>query len=199
MAARNLPKVEARVRFPSPARQWAATHSTRYAGVMRTLKYLAKIALVGAIIAISSPNAFAHTELVSTSPAAASFITAQPATITLTFSEAPILAGSYIQVEQTASSLISKPKAVLDGTSLVIPWPAEIAPGQVKVNWRAVADDGHVENGSFEFTYKQSVPSESPKTEPTTDNSTRDIAGLAAGIALIVLIIGIGATSRRKK
>lgn len=166
---------------------------------MRTLNYLAKIALVGAIISIPSPSAFAHTELVATSPVAASGITVQPALIKLTFSEAPILAGSYIQVEQTQSSLISKPKAALEGTSLIIPWPAEIAPGQVKVNWRAVADDGHVENGSFAFTYKQVVPSESPKTKPIADNSARNIAGLTAGIALIVLLIGIGATTRRKK
>ena len=166
---------------------------------MRMLKFLAKIALVFAIISISSPSAFAHTELLSTSPIAGQTLTVQPSEITLTFSEAPILAGSYIQVQQKASNLISKPKAALDGTSLVIPWPPEITPGTVQVNWRAVADDGHVENGSFAFTYKQSVPSESPKTEPASDNSTRNVAGIAAGIALLVLIIGIGATSRRKK
>jgi hypothetical protein len=163
------------------------------------LKFLAKIALVGAIISISSPSAFAHTELLSTSPIAGQTLTVQPSEITLTFSEAPILAGSYIQVQQKASNLISKPKAALDGTSLVIPWPAEITPGLVQINWRAVADDGHVENGSFTFTYKQSAPSESPKTEPASDNSTLKVAGLAAGIALLVLIIGIGTTSRRKK
>ena len=166
---------------------------------MRMLKFLAKIALVFAIISISSPSAFAHTELLSTSPIAGQTLTVQPSEITLTFSEAPILAGSYIQVQQKASNLISKPKAALEGTSLVIPWPAEITPGLVQINWRAVADDGHVENGSFAFTFKQSAPSESPKTEPASDNSTRDVAGLAAGIALLVLIIGIGATSRRKK
>lgn len=166
---------------------------------MSAVRYLTKVALVGAILVFSSPNAFAHTELVSANPAANSIVAAAPENISLTFSEAPILAGSYIQVEQDQAKLVSKPKTVLDGTSLVIPWPADITPGQVKVSWRSVADDGHVEVGSFEFTYKQATVSQSPAENTTSNNSTRDIAGLAAGIALVILIIGILATTRRKK
>ena len=158
-----------------------------------------KIALVGVVIVFSSPSAFAHTELVSSNPAANSIVTAAPENISLTFSEAPILAGSYIQVEQAHANLAEKPKMKLDGTSLVIPWPADITPGQVKVNWRSVADDGHVEAGSFEFTYKQATVSQSPEADIPSNNSTRDIAGLAAGIALLILITGIIATTRSKK
>jgi methionine-rich copper-binding protein CopC len=166
---------------------------------MRKLKHLVQIGLVGAIIAMSSPSAFAHAELISTNPAADSTIAAAPENIMLTFSEAPILAGSYIQVEQTASDFRSETNTVLEGTSLVIPWPEEIAPGQVKVNWRAVADDGHVANGSFEFTYKQEPVLATSQTTQTENNSGRNIAALASGIALLVLLIGIAATSRRKR
>lgn len=166
---------------------------------MQAFRNVVKIGLAGLFLALSSPNVSAHTELVSTNPAANSIVTAAPKNISLVFSEAPILTGSYIQVEQAQANLVTKPKPVLDGTSLVVPWPAAIAPGQVQVNWRSVADDGHVLNGSYTFIYQQARPSESPQATNSANNSSRDIAGLAAGIALIILITGIVATTRSKK
>jgi len=166
---------------------------------VKAFRNLVKIGLAGLILAISIPNAFAHTELTSTNPAANSTISVQPENITLTFSEAPILAGSYIQVKQAEANLVANPKPALAGTSLTIPWPAAIAPGQVQVNWRSVADDGHVLSDSFTFTYQQALTSESPQATNSANNSSRDIAGLAAGIMLAVLLIGIGATTWRKK
>ena len=166
---------------------------------MQAFRNVVKIGLAGLFLALSSPNASAHTELVSSNPAANSIVTAAPKNISLVFSEAPILTGSYIQVEQAQANLVANPKPVLAGNSLIIPWPAAIAPGQAKVNWRSVADDGHVEAGSFEFTYQQATASPSPEAVAPSGNSTRDIAGLAAGIALIILITGLVATTRSKK
>jgi len=161
--------------------------------------HLVRLGLVCAIIAITSPSAYAHAELISTNPVAGSNIDTAPENIMLTFSEAPILAGSYIQVEQPSADFVSESEATLDGTSLVIQWPTEILPGQVKVNWRAVSDDGHVANASFDFTYQQEPVLTSFETTTTDTKSTRNVAGLAAGIALIVLLFGIGVTTRRKK
>jgi methionine-rich copper-binding protein CopC len=107
---------------------------------MQAFRNVVKIGLAGLFLALSSPNASAHTELVSSNPAANSIVMAVPKNISLVFSEAPILTGSYIQVEQAEANLVANPKPVLAGTSLIIPWPAAIAPGQVKVNCPRLSD-----------------------------------------------------------
>ena len=158
-----------------------------------------KIGLTGLILAISSPSVFAHSELISTYPAAMSVISEKPANIVLAFSEAPILAGSFIQIEQLSGKVLGKSKPKLSGTSLVTPWLNSIQPGEVLVRWRAVADDGQVSIGSVNFTYKQTPASISPTPIAANTNSSRDVAIWAAGISLIILLIGIGATTRRRK
>ena len=165
---------------------------------MKTFRIPVKIGLAIAFLMLSSPNVLAHTELVSTSPAANTSVNVHPQNISLTFSEAPILAGSYIQVEQASSDFVYKPQPQLNGNKLVIPWPAQITPGQVSVKWRAVADDGHVSNGSFAFTFQQASDTEG-SVALEVDNTARDIAVRGAGIALVILLIGIVATTRRKK
>ena len=166
---------------------------------MKAFKQRAKIGLVGLIIVISSPSAQAHAELISTYPVAMSVISEKPANIVLTFSEAPILAGSFIQIEQPSGVVLGKAKPKLSGTALVTPWPVSIQPGIVLVRWRAVADDGHVSIGSFNFTYKQEVATETATPIAANSNSSRGVAIWAAGITLIVLVIGIAVTTRAKR
>ena len=166
---------------------------------MRAFKQSAKIGLAGLIIAISSPSAQAHTELISTYPIAMSVITEKPANIVLTFSEEPILAGSFIQIEQPSGTVLGKSKPKLSGTALLAPWLGAIQPGEVLVRWRAVADDGHVSIGSFNFNYKQAVASETSTPIGAGTNSSRNVAIWAAGVALMVLLIGIAVTARAKK
>lgn len=159
---------------------------------------LVKPILIAIILVSSASKVLAHTELVSTSPAADSIVLTQPKNISLTFSEPPILAGSYIQIEQSASKIDSKTKAIQKGNQLMIAWPTQIVPGLVTIKWRAVADDGHVSNGTFDFTYQQAVPSKTPNvTKP--DSASRDIAVRVFAIAFIFLIVGIAITTRRKK
>ena len=166
---------------------------------MRTFNHIASVGLVSALLVFSTPGAFAHTELISTTPVAMSVISEKPEKIVLSFSEAPILAGSFIQIEQPSGTVLGKAKPKLAGTALVTPWLPEIQPGEVLVRWRAVADDGHVSNGTFNFTFKQSAPSQSPTPMTAESNSSRDTAIWAAGIGLIILLVGIFATTRRRK
>jgi len=166
---------------------------------VKAFRNFVKIGLVGLILGISSPSAYAHTELISTIPAAMSVLSEKPENIVLMFSEAPILAGSFIQVEQPSGTVLGKAKPKLAGAALVTPWLPAIQPGEVLVRWRAVADDGHVSIGTFNFTYKQHPDVEPSVVSATDNNSTRDIAGWAGGISLIVLVIAIGITTRRKK
>jgi methionine-rich copper-binding protein CopC len=104
------------------------------------------------IFATITPAA-AHTDLVSTSPTADSDVLAAQDTISLTFSEPPLVDGAAIVVMTSAGDILDSPAPALDGASLSIPWPADLITGIVTVQWRATAQDGHVESGEFLFNY----------------------------------------------
>lgn len=98
-------------------------------------------------------SASAHTDLVSTSPTANSDVNASQESISLTFGEPPLVDGAAIVVMNSAGDILDSPAPALDGASLSIPWPADLTPGNVTVQWRATADDGHVLSGEFVFNY----------------------------------------------
>jgi methionine-rich copper-binding protein CopC len=104
------------------------------------------------IFATITPAA-AHTDLVSTSPTAGSDVLAAQDTISLTFSEPPLVDGAAIVVMTSAGDILDSPAPALDGASLSSPWPADLITGIVTVQWRATAQDGHVESGEFLFNY----------------------------------------------
>jgi methionine-rich copper-binding protein CopC len=104
------------------------------------------------ILAPISP-ASAHTDLVSTSPAADSDVLAAQDTISLTFSEPPLVDGAAIVVMNSSGDILDSPAPSLEGASLSIPWPADLTSGKTTIQWRATAQDGHVESGEFVFNY----------------------------------------------
>jgi methionine-rich copper-binding protein CopC len=127
------------------------------------------------ILAPISP-ASAHTDLVGTSPAADSDVNAAQETISLTFSEPPLVDGAAIVVMTAEGDILDSPAPALNGASLSIPWPADLTTGKVTVQWRATAQDGHVESGEFVFNYtaaaeggvapsptESTIPAESPE------------------------------------
>ena len=120
---------------------------------LKPQRIIGAILLAGlGILAPISP-ASAHTDLVSTSPAADSDLLAAQDTISLTFSEPPLVDGAAIVVVDSSGATLESPAPSLEGASLSIPWPADLATGNVTVQWRATAQDGHVESGEFVFNY----------------------------------------------
>lgn len=109
------------------------------------------LAALGIFAPITSASA--HTDLVSTSPTADSDVLAAQDTISLTFSEPPLVDGAAIVVMTAEGDILDSPAPALDGASLSIPWPADLSTGKVTVQWRATAQDGHVESGEFVFNY----------------------------------------------
>jgi len=132
------------------------------------------------ILAPISP-ASAHTDLVGTSPAADSDVNAAQEVISLTFSEPPLVDGAAIVVMTAEGDILDSPAPALNGASLSIPWPADLTTGKVTVQWRATAQDGHVESGAFVFNYtaaaeggvapsptESTIPAESPEPMMTS-------------------------------
>jgi methionine-rich copper-binding protein CopC len=104
------------------------------------------------ILAPMTPAA-AHTDLVSTSPTEGSDVLAAQEAISLTFSEPPLVDGAAIVVMSSEGDILDSPAPALEGASLSIPWPADLTTGMTTVQWRATAQDGHVESGEFVFNY----------------------------------------------
>ncbi|NBU32982.1 MAG: copper resistance protein CopC [Actinobacteria bacterium] len=157
------------------------------------------IGLSGLLLVLgSSTAAGAHTELLSANPTPNSTIRKLPAMLELDFSEPPIVAGSYIRIEQPNEVFSKKIVGRLVGNKLKFKWPAGIQSGTVVVHWRAVADDGHVSADQFLFTLGDTNQTASPSASPTTAGHTKEIAIIAGVIMLVVLLIGTLATTRRK-
>jgi methionine-rich copper-binding protein CopC len=138
----------------------------------KTQRIIGTILLAALGIFAPMTSASAHTDLVSTSPTADSDVLAAQDTISLTFSEPPLVDGAAIVVVDSSGATLESPAPSLEGASLSIPWPAELATGNVTVQWRATAQDGHVESGEFMFNYTAAAeggmaPSPAASTDPS--------------------------------
>ena len=160
----------------------------------KTQRILGSILLAGFGLLVPISMASAHTDLVSTSPDAGSDVNAAQEKISLTFSEPPLVDGAAIVVMNSTGDILDSPAPALDGASLSIPWPADLTPGNVTVQWRATAQDGHVESGEFVFNYTaaaeggmapspeaSAMPTES--AEPTmTALATPEVVAMPLGV-----------------
>ena len=139
----------------------------------------------------------AHTELVSSNPVANSTIQNAPEAISLTFSEPPLAAGAYIDVQQPQGQTIASVTPIVSNKTLSVPWPSSIKPGTVAIIWRAVADDGHVSNGGFRFNYIQA------STDQVVINKGSSNGRKTGAIIFLAFLLGSGFTlvviSRRNR
>lgn len=92
----------------------------------------------------------AHAHLEKSTPADGSTVTAAPAAIEMTFSEAARLTALSIQRDQEPGEPIKDLPTTVDRTQRVA-LPG-LAPGVYTLTWRAVAADGHVSSGAVHFT-----------------------------------------------
>jgi copper resistance protein C len=141
---------------------------------LKTQRIIGAILLAGLGLFAPISSASAHTELLSTSPAADSDVNASQETISLTFAEPPLVDGAAIVVMNSSGDILDSPAPALDGASLYIPWPADLTPGKVTVQWRATADDGHVLSDEFVFNYTAAAeggmaPSPAASTLPSAE------------------------------
>ena len=141
---------------------------------LKTQRIIGVILLAGLGLFAPISSASAHTDLVSTSPAADSDVNASQESISLTFAEPMLLDGAAIVVLDSTGATLDSPAPTQDGASLSIPWPADLTPGKVTVQWRATAADGHVLSDEFVFNYTAAAeggmaPSPAASTLPSAE------------------------------
>ena len=114
------------------------------------------LVLLGAATAppASIPSAIPHITLESSSPEDEQAVDGEVTEVRLFFSEAPLMRGASIRVVDSSRKLIrsAPPEAdVVDPRQLAVQLPAALPGGKYVIQWRCIADDGHVMRGSFTF------------------------------------------------
>jgi copper transport protein len=96
----------------------------------------------------------AHAKLVRSDPAANAALTAQPARISLWFSERPEPKFTVVQLLDSAGAAIVLGQPVLDAKAMeiTVEVPPNLPGGKYTVSWRTAAADGHASSGRFAFT-----------------------------------------------
>ncbi len=109
---------------------------------------------VGLVVAVPA-TAAAHTGLRATEPAADSTATTTPQAVVLTFSASVL--GGEITVTGPDGTSVGAGTVAHDGAVLTAPVDLAAA-GRHTVTWSAVARDGHILDGTFDFEHAPAAP-----------------------------------------
>ena len=140
--------------------------------------------------------ASAHTALVSADPAVNSTIDLLPPVISLTFAEELISIGgsNSISVNDESGTNLASGTPEVSGAVLSIKLNESAVIGLIKVDYRAVAADGHVITGDYQFSISPITLSETATRNPKENAPTRE-SGNKISIYLITsatLVVGGG-------
>jgi LPXTG-motif cell wall-anchored protein len=131
---------------------------------------ISKLLLAAGLLALSlvALPASAHTVLISADPAIDSTIVALPATVSLTFADELVALGdsNSISVTDESGTELTSGKAEVSGAVLSIDLVISEATGAIKVDYRAVAADGHVIKSDYQFTVSPMTISETATRTP---------------------------------
>mgnify|MGYP003346325613 FL=1 len=165
---------------------------------MRSLR--AVVALVFSILLI--PSASAHTQLVSSNPAAEAKLSEFPTEVSLTFSEDLLLIGeknpNQVEVLDPSGKLISG-GVTLSGSSITVP-VGITGNGEYKVKYRVAAQDGHVVEGDYLFNVESPIAIAQPipiSKQPAKDESGPNL--LVRGVEFLLFAALIFILLRRAK
>ena len=112
--------------------------------------------LVGAVAPalVSARTAFEHITMDRSTPADGEKVAGQVAEIRLFFSGAPLMRGASVRIVNSARSLMRSSPPAADSTDdkqIFVKIDPGLPPGAYVVQWRCIADDGHVMRGDFTF------------------------------------------------
>jgi methionine-rich copper-binding protein CopC len=149
----------------------------------------------------AAPAAFAHDQLISSSPAPDARLDKTPTSITLTFSSPLLELGHEVRVVDDNAKNWVGGVAALNRETLTQALP-ELPDGGYQVSWRVVSADGHPISGSYEFRLGSPAAaaptaSASPtaSVEPSAAAAPGTSNGSAAGVPGWLPAAGIAAAA----
>lgn len=133
--------------------------------------------LAAVFLAILAPTAvLAHADLIAAFPEPDSTVSELPLEITATFDEELAIEQSDMSLRNAAGDRIARGRVdPAEPTVLRMAPPPDLAPGEYEVRWVAGSADGHIERGSWQFTF---APAASPSPTPSPSPSPVESAGV---------------------
>src|SRR5215218_1517018 len=110
--------------------------------------------LCAALAAPAAARSAFHLRLVSSDPAADATLSAPPAALRLTFSEAPELAVTSVRLRGPGDRAVALGRLVRargDRATVVATPRAPLGHGRYALTWRTMSRDGHAMHGTFHF------------------------------------------------
>jgi len=167
--------------WPSPARRRIAV-----TGVLAALFWLLAAALPA--------PAFAHAELVATTPTDGQRLETPPREVVLEFTEQVRLVSGGVRLLNTAGQPVTTGAARVAGVRVTLPLPPNLPRGGYLVSWRVISSDTHPVAGAFGF----GVGADPPRVEArdrTADLATPPVraavmVGRWTGYAGLALLLG---------
>ena len=170
-----------------------------------------------AIMLADAAPAFAHDELLGSSPEHGEVLETAPAAIELEFSNDIIEMGTAVVVVDAAGEELEVEEPVISGRTVTASLPTDVADGEYQARWRAVSADGHPIEGTIDFgvgadaTGEYAAQSDEGEhadeaehdADETAVASDADptvgiIVGVAAALAAIALVVALILRTRRR-
>lgn len=167
---------------------------------MPQVKYLRLAMLVAVLTVVPAAPAWAHADLLRSSPSDKAVLTSGPAEVTLLFNEPVSMALGSVKVLAPDGRRVDAAKASTrdGGRTVDVAVRGELPHGTLTVLWRVLSDDNHTETGAFTFSIEQ--PSPTAATAATTQQATagrgsKDLLALSRLTMFtgLVLLVGSGA------
>lgn len=131
------------------------------------------------ILGFTSPNsAFAHAQLINTTPTANQILKTSPQKILLEFGEEMLdfQNGNLITVLDPNGKEITSGPTVVAGPLIYVSLLSSDVAGKYKVSYRAISNDGHKVEGSFIYSLKgieiNTSPSKSSESDKPSETAT---------------------------
>ena len=125
------------------------------------MRKLLSIFIASLLICATGSIANAHTELISSDPAAGSTLAQWPTQISLTFNEELQVIGNeksnFVVVNNSVGDQISADDESLNGSTIKVSLDPNTVEGPVLVYYRVISADGHAVEGEYTFTFGSGV------------------------------------------
>jgi methionine-rich copper-binding protein CopC len=172
----------------------------------------AALLLSGVALVASATPAFAHAELIASTPAERASLATAPARIELTFNQPVSLAENPLEVVGPGNVTWQVGTPTVTGAVVSAPVTANGPAGPYTLAYRVISDDGDTVSGSVPFTMTTGATSEAapppasaqpPSPEPSrtdpvaSDSGTLLWVWLAAGAILLAAVVLVTLRVRR--
>lgn len=168
------------------------------------MKRAALVLVMGllAFWALPAQAAWAHADLLLSSPEDGAVLTAVPEEAVLSFSEDLLPETVVVSVADETGFVVRVLSLEVDGADVLITWPPGLSGSAYDINYRVVSQDGHPVEGTVAFTV-EGGPAPSPVadetaaataqtateppqavTEPESPTSVAPIAAVSAGLGI---------------